>query len=383
MKIKLNESGDPFRDIVKQYAKMYRDSELSRIDKEHYSKWLQVHADKMSPATRTAIEKKVQSTIKSKNEASTSSGAGPVSTPFAFSRRGPGNVKAATQLGFKLAKPVAHSKNLSLENQAYSEPAYITPAQYIEPVDTYSDSNGLVQHGDPELDPGLAGYRQGALPMSEAEKKINQVAKMLEGLCGIRYRRRFNEADAAAQATVSAPAPAPAPAAQPKTSAAPNVQVQSYSLQPDFSEFDTKLKDSTEALKTGLQKKIQDQILNKKIVVRASKGYKQPESDYTLNVTGVNIDYYYDRYVIIIVGREESKQKTAKFFIKPGFKLKILGSADVKPKDRYQIAKSQALVDPNKQASATPSNTVTSKEPPEVSTGSKPEDQSGTQPPPV
>jgi hypothetical protein len=381
MKIKLNESGDPFRDIVKQYAKMYRDSELSRIDKEHYSKWLQVHADKMSPATRTAIEKKVQSTIKSKNEASTSSGAGPVSTPFAFSRRGPGNVKAATQLGFKLAKPVAHSKNLSLENQAYSEPAYITPAQYIEPVDTYSDSNGLVQHGDPELDPGLAGYRQGALPMSEAEKKINQVAKMLEGLSGIRHRRRVNEADAAAQATVSAPAPAPA--AQPKTSAAPNVQVQSYSLQPDFSEFDTKLKDSTEALKTGLQKKIQDQILNKKIVVRASKGYKQPESDYTLNVTGVNIDYYYDRYVIIIVGREESKQKTAKFFIKPGFKLKILGSADVKPKDRYQIAKSQALVDPNKQASATPSNTVTSKEPPEVSTGSKPEDQSGTQPPPV
>jgi len=382
MKIKLNESGDPFRDIVKQYAKMYRDSELSRIDKEHYSKWLQVHADKMSPATRTAIEKKVQSTIKSKNEASTSSGAGPVSTPFAFSRRGPGNVKAATQLGFKLAKPVAHSKNLSLENQAYSEPAYITPAQYIEPVDTYSDSNGLVQHGDPELDPGLAGYRQGALPMSEAEKKINQVAKMLEGLSGIRHRRRVNEADAAATpATVSAPAPAPA--AQPKTSAAPNVQVQSYSLQPDFSEFDTKLKDSTEALKTGLQKKIQDQILNKKIVVRASKGYKQPESDYTLNVTGVNIDYYYDRYVIIIVGREESKQKTAKFFIKPGFKLKILGSADVKPKDRYQIAKSQALVDPNKQASATPSNTVTSKEPPEVSTGSKPEDQSGTQPPPV
>ena len=382
MKTKLNESGDPFRDIVKQYAKMYRDSELARIDKEQYSKWLQVHANKINPETRSSIEKKVQSTIKSKNEASTSSAAGPVSTPFAFSRRGPGNVKAATQLGFKLVKPVAHSKNLSLENQVYSEPAYITPAQYIEPVDTYSDSNGLVQHGDPELDPGLAGHRQGALPMFEAEKQINQVAKMLEGLSGIRHRRRVNEADAAAtQATAAAPAPAPA--AQPKTSAAPNVQVQSYSLQPDFSEFDTKLKDSTEALKTGLQKKIQDQILNKKIVVRASKGYKQPESDYTLNVTGVNIDYYYDRYVIIIVGREESKQKTAKFFIKPGFKLKILGSADVKPKDRYQIAKSQALVDPNKQAAATPSNTVTSKEPPAAPAETKPDDQGGTQPPPV
>ena len=378
MKIKLNESGDVFRDIVKQYAKIYRDNELSRIDKQQYSQWLQAHADKMSPATRAAIEKKVKATIKSKNEASTSSAAGPVSTPFAFSRRGPGNVKAATQLGFKLAKPVAHSKNLSLENQMYSEPAYITPAQNIEPVDTWMDSHGLVQHGDPELDPGLAGHRQGAMPMSEAEKNINRVAKMLEGLSGIRYRRRVNEADAAAaQATV------PAPATQPTTAAAPNVQIQSYSLQPDFTEFDTKLKDSTEALKTGFQKKIQDQILNKKIVVRASKGYKQPESDYTLNVTGVNIDYYYDRYVIIINGREENKQKTAKFFIKPGFKLKILGSADVKPKDRYQIAKSQALVDPNKQAAATPSNTVTSKEPSKVSAETKPDDQGGTQPPPV
>jgi hypothetical protein len=380
MKIKLNESGDVFRDIVKQYAKIYRDNELSRIDKQKYTQWLQTHADKISPAIRAAIEKKVQATINSKNESSTSSAAGPVSTPFAFSRRGPGNVKAATQLGFTLAKPVAHSKNLSLENQMYSEPAYITPAQNIEPVDTWMDSNGLVQHGDPELDPGLAGHRQGAMPMSEAQKNINRVAKMLEGLSGIRYRRRVNEADAAAaQATV----PAPAPVTQPTTAAAPNVQIRSFSLQPDFTEFDTKLKDSTEALKTGFQKKIQDQILNMKIVVRASKGYKQPESDYTLNVTGVNIDYYYDRYVIIINGREENKQKTAKFFIKPGFKLKILGPADVKPKDRYQIAKSQALVDPNKQASATPNNTVTNKERSVAPAETKPEDQSGTQPQPA
>ena len=59
----------------------------------------------------------------------------------------------------------------------------------------------------------------------------------------------------------------------------------------------------------NLQKNIQDKILGKKIVVRASKGYKQPETDYTINVTGVAIDYYYDRYVIIIIGREENKQK--------------------------------------------------------------------------
>lgn len=95
-------------------------------------------------------------------------------------------------------------------------------------------------------------------------------------------------------------------------------------------------------------------------MVRASKGYKQPETDYTINVTGVAIDYYYDRYVIIIIGREENKQKVAKFFIKPGFKLKILGNADnLKPKDQYQVAKSKALVEPESQQNVVPSNKIT------------------------
>ena len=43
LKKQKNESGDPFRDIVKKYASLYRDSELSRIEKEDYFKWLQTH----------------------------------------------------------------------------------------------------------------------------------------------------------------------------------------------------------------------------------------------------------------------------------------------------------------------------------------------------
>ena len=38
-----NESGDPFRDIVKKYAGLYRDSELTRIEKLDYFRWLQSH----------------------------------------------------------------------------------------------------------------------------------------------------------------------------------------------------------------------------------------------------------------------------------------------------------------------------------------------------
>lgn len=370
MKKLLKESGDPFRDIVKKYAQLYRDSELSRIDKSQYNAWLQAHAGKISPSVKADVEKKVDAQIK-KNEASTSSAAGAYMTPFAFSRRGPGNVRAATQLGFKLAKPVTKSKKYALENQMYSEPAYVTPAQNIEPVSTYKDKNGLVQHGDPELDPGLAGHTQTTLPTTEQYKFVK---KIIEGYRSARFLTREAEGDQQpAQAAAQPQQPADA-VQQPQKTAEPTVNVQSYDLQPDFTAFDTKLKDSTEQTKLELQKKIQDQILNKKIVVRASKGYKQPETDYTINVTGVQIDYYYDRYVIIIIGREESKQKAAKFFVKPGFKIKILGPADVKPKDKYQIAKSKALVDPSQQTAAGSSNVVTSKQqPPPAKPEEKPE----------
>jgi hypothetical protein len=368
MKKLLKESGDPFRDIVKKYAQYYRDSEMSRISKQDYNAWLQSHADKISPSTREKIKKQVDTQLKKKNEASTTAGVPGVMTPFAFSsnKKSTGNVRAATQFGYKLAKPVKNNTGYALENQMYSEPAYANPAQNIEPIDTYTDSNGLVQHGDPELDPALAGHEQGMLPVTEhAIRLVRQMRK--EGVGGLLYKLK-NEADQQSPAPAPAPAPAqPAVPTQPvpTTPKAPvDVNLQSYDIQPDFTAFDSKLKNSTEQLKTDLQKKIQDSILDKKIVVRASKGYKQPEADYTINVTGVQIDYYYDRYVIVIMGREESKQKTAKFFVKPGFKIKILGSADVKPKDQYQIAKSKALVDPNKQTATQSANSVTSEEPP-------------------
>jgi hypothetical protein len=314
----------------------------------------------MKPHLKLKI-KKLLSKLRAKNEASTTGtgavASGPVAvggdaarTPFAFSRKG-ARPDTYTQVGYKLAKPVKRSPGYKLENQMYSQPAYATPAFNIEPVDTYTDEHGLVQHNDPDMDPNLVGYKQGSLPFTE-------------GFNGLKYEQESQQ--------VQQPVPVTNPSQQPPKQNAkvdPKVDIKSYDVLPDFTSFDTKLKNSTEVLKNNLQKTIQDKILGKKIVVRASKGYKQPEADYTINVTGVAIDYYYDRYVIIIIGREENKQKVAKFFIKPGFKIKVLGNADnLKPKDKYQVAKSKALVEP--QQSATPTNTITSDE----------EDQSTAQP---
>lgn len=256
-------------------------------------------------------------------------------TPFTFSKKG-ARPSVVHQAGFTPAKKVKTSPNYKLENQVYSEPAYNSPAQNIEPVDTYVDKNGLVQHNDPNIDPNLVGFKQGGLPVSEISYK-----NLYEGINGLKY-----EQDGQTQPVPQLPAKPSAP------KSAPQVSVTTYDVQPDFTSFDQKLKNSTETLKVNLQKTIQDKILGKKIVVRASKGYKQPEADYTINVTGISIDYYYDRYVIIIIGREENKQKVAKFFIKPGFKIKVLGNADnLKPKDQYQVAKSKALVEPQQSSS--------------------------------
>jgi len=262
-------------------------------------------------------------------------------TPFAFSRKG-ARPSVVHQAGFTPAKKVKKSPNYKLENQMYSEPAYSTPAQNIEPVPTFKNKDGLVQHNDPELDPNLVGFKQGQLPVTE-------------GFNGLKYEQEVQ----------TSPQQQTQPVQQQPTSQQtaktiePQINVTSYDVLPDFTAFDQKLKNSTESLKLNLQKNIQNRILGKKIVVRASKGFKQPEADYTINVVGVNIDYYYDRYVIIIVGREENKQKIAKFFIKPGFKVKILGNADkLKPKDKYQVAKSKALV----QDQPVTTNTVTGDE---------------------
>ena len=58
LKKQKNESGDPFRDIVKKYASLYRDSELSRREKEDYFKWLQTNQPEKFKKVVYKIKKK-------------------------------------------------------------------------------------------------------------------------------------------------------------------------------------------------------------------------------------------------------------------------------------------------------------------------------------
>ena len=104
-----------------------------------------------------------------------------------------------------------------------------------------------------------------------------------------------------------------------------------YDVKPELTDFESRVSQSTLQNKGEFQNKILSKIGNKQVQLRASKGYGQPEKDYVVNVSGVSIDFYYEKYVIIVKGREQGKQKESEYFVKAPYQIKILGNAVVTP----------------------------------------------------
>lgn len=101
-----------------------------------------------------------------------------------------------------------------------------------------------------------------------------------------------------------------------------------YNISSDFSEFETKIANSTEQAKAAFLRNLNSRVLGKKVSVQASKGYGQPVRDYTISVTSTSLDYFYDRYVVIF--KDENDKE---YFLKTGFKITILGQGEpLKPK---------------------------------------------------
>lgn len=128
-----------------------------------------------------------------------------------------------------------------------------------------------------------------------------------------------------------------------------------YDAKNDLTDFETRVSQSTLQNKGEFQNKILSKIGNKQVQLRASKGYGQPEKDYVVNVSGVSIDFYYEKYVIIVKGREQGKQKESEYFVKAPYQIKILGNAVVTPSTRKKQQQSPATP----VAPVVPTNTAT------------------------
>ena len=131
-----------------------------------------------------------------------------------------------------------------------------------------------------------------------------------------------------------APAPkatAPSPAPTEKQPTAPSGgegDSSTFNVKFDLDDFETKVSNSTEQAKNDFQSKILQKISNKQVrLVRAAKGFGQPEREYVVNVADVKIEFWYQKYVVVITGREQNKQKESDFHLTAPYIIKIVGQA--------------------------------------------------------
>lgn len=106
----------------------------------------------------------------------------------------------------------------------------------------------------------------------------------------------------------------------------------------DFTNFERTIAAFTENAKNAFQQKLMTLVGSKKVFLRGSKGYGQPIKDYTINVKGVSIDFYYERYVVVF--KDENDKE---YFLEPGYKIKILGQAQIVPKELKKKKKFQPV----------------------------------------
>lgn len=104
---------------------------------------------------------------------------------------------------------------------------------------------------------------------------------------------------------------------------------QYYDLGKDFANFKRSIDGTFEQVKSKFEAAIGSKLAGKRVRARASRGYKQYVKDYEFDITKITIDDYYDNYVV--VAQDNTTPKPKEYFLKPGFKVTILGPATGQP----------------------------------------------------
>ena len=104
---------------------------------------------------------------------------------------------------------------------------------------------------------------------------------------------------------------------------------QYYDLGKDFANFSRTIDGADEQIKQKFEQSIGSKLVGKRIRARASRGYKQYIKDYEFDVVKVTLDDYYDNYVV--VAYDNTTPKAKEYFLKPGFKIQVVGPATGQP----------------------------------------------------
>jgi len=111
---------------------------------------------------------------------------------------------------------------------------------------------------------------------------------------------------------------------------------QFYDLGKDFSNFRRSIDGTFDQIKQKFEQSIGAQLNGKRVRARASRGYKQYVKDYEFDVSKITLDDYYDNYVV--VAHDNTTPKSKEYFLKPGFKIQILGQASGQPSQGVQTS---------------------------------------------
>lgn len=95
-----------------------------------------------------------------------------------------------------------------------------------------------------------------------------------------------------------------------------------YDWTRDFDTFKNTINSSTESAKNRFEKALAGKIMNRQVLIRASKSQpKQPVKDYTIaRVTAVNVVDYFDEWTVVL--KNESGKE---YCLVSGYKIKVLG----------------------------------------------------------
>jgi len=107
-----------------------------------------------------------------------------------------------------------------------------------------------------------------------------------------------------------------------------------YDFTKDFKEFEDTVNKSKADAKKKFLDKMNASVVGKKVTVNASRGYGQPQKDYTIDkVSKGSVDWYYNKNVVVLT---DSNGK--EYFLTPGVNIKIepAGSPDSTPAENPQ-----------------------------------------------
>lgn len=127
-----------------------------------------------------------------------------------------------------------------------------------------------------------------------------------------------------------------------------------YNVSADFSDFEARIARATAEAKASFIRNLNARVMGKKVSIQASKGYGQPIRDYEISVTSTSLDYFYDRYVVIL--RDEDDKE---YFLKTGFKITILGQGEpLKPQVEKAPKKEKPKAAPGEKITSAPAQPV-------------------------